>query len=90
MQYVFIITSSFQIRLSDATYFLVGIPRITAPSIHSQCPMFLSQAMYSKPFPSTRPKRNEAFPLLPVESYLVQGTGRASSWRAREFLRQAL
>lgn len=72
MHYVFITTSSFQINLSYATNFLVGSPGIRATSIHPQFPVFLTQAMHA----STRPERNEVFPVLSVESYLVQGPGR--------------
>ena len=38
---------------------------------------FLSQAVLSKSFFPTRPERNEAFTVFSVESYLVEGTGKA-------------
>lgn len=46
--------------------------------------------MLSKAFLSTHPKRNEAFTVFSVESYLVQDTGRAQFLVCQKFLRLAL
>lgn len=77
MHYVFTTTSSFQINLSYATNFLVGRPGIRAPSILFPISHISDSGDARQSLPLYPPERNEAFPVLSVESYLVQGPGRA-------------